>query len=542
MQGVLLVLLIVLAWIPTRIQAWDNYEVHPEMNKLALELFKERVIAGEVRDLYYVSLDGEPCRGVSWEKKSDGIRPFKQFEGIVRIKSLKQWIEEGGFSADEPEAPMALRHFYNPFVKVNDKWIIPADGDGEHYLTDEHWILRFQKWIKKKIPIIPWDPIENPRIDAVQWAKGEQGIPVDTHYMWQIYSWPDAKRYFKYAVEQSWSEPDYDNEFYGKAWRAVGETMHLVEDMALPSHVRNDGHFYYTIGGTTLFDPDPLEQKVTKREEVGQYYSDNWSDNISYDQTPTKLMKDLAAWTNKNFLSKDTIPIPWEEETADEQPEFPSPILENNNMDEHGYFWGIVDKKPTILARQSELTHEGFTVKTLYMQDKKVMDEQLNRLIPTAVRAAEAVIERFLPRFKAEIISTYPVDENGQYTNQYTGKYMVKGALEYTPTDEWKEEWPNGPVIRNGVYVVIYKGSSFVEDVIPVQFYNKESPQGKKIGYPDKDEEKEPKDLSHFRCIVPAKIDDLVKVRYDLGGYVIESKYRPFLLPNPEPPFSPTQP
>ena len=35
--------------------------------------------------------------------------------------------------------------------------------------------------------------------------------------------------------------PEKDK-LFAAAWRSLGETMHLIADMSVPSHVRNDSH------------------------------------------------------------------------------------------------------------------------------------------------------------------------------------------------------------------------------------------------------------------------------------------------------------
>ncbi len=56
-------------------------------------------------------------------------------------------------------------------------------------------------------------------------------------YYIQDYSWNDGLRIYQEALASA----SCCNEKYGQAWRAVGETMHLVSDMTVPAHVRNDG-------------------------------------------------------------------------------------------------------------------------------------------------------------------------------------------------------------------------------------------------------------------------------------------------------------
>ena len=251
---------------------------------------------------------------------------------------------------------------------------------------------------------------------------------------------------------------------------------------------RNDCH----LSLFSILDPDPLELATLKKETIDQYFPSTEiillkiGHRIAYDNlTPPELMKALAKWTNENFLSKDTVPFPGQQKTANGQARFDSPNLDLFSIS-NGYFMGYVDGKRTIIARALEKallsripyvtkTYTPTVLKTVWVNpeatgwllpdqwkllaptgirgttkgDDYVMQSQLKLLIPTAVRASEAVIERFLPCFVVEA-KVIPLE-----ANDWRHWYRVKSYLEYQPTDEWKEKWPDGPVVHNGAYVVI---------------------------------------------------------------------------------------
>jgi hypothetical protein len=316
----------------------------------------------------------------------------------------------------------------------------------------------------------------SPQIDAVSWAT-DKGL--DMGNISQSYSYFYAKEYFKKAL----ADTSRDNQDYGKAWRAVGETMHLVADMALPPHVRNDGH--------GLTDGDPVEYD-TPGTAIRSYYNTSWTPAIDYLRSVPVLMHALAAYTNKNFFSKDTIPIPGKTHTANGRQAYPEPDITKLTIDSSEYLVGSVDGQLVRLARKShwyrdwELPASGYTI------DPVVVREHQRILAPTIVRAAEAVLERFLPRFKVHAaIAPDPVS---------SGQMVVTGSITHSPT----MEWPDKLIIRNGVYVSVNGAKE------AVKLYSRP-------------------DLNEFSHSISVEPTDKVKVVYDLGGYVIEAEVGPVI-------------
>jgi hypothetical protein len=127
---------------------------------------------------------------------------------------------------------MALLHFYDP------------KNPERPYLTDQQFLVRL-------IRFLGGTTFDNPQWDAVTWTFRTR--PEDTIEFLglfdQEYGWIQAKEYLKKAIESK-----NPGDFYGKAWRAVGEVMHMVADMTVPAHVRNDGH------AAVLGDSDPYER------------------------------------------------------------------------------------------------------------------------------------------------------------------------------------------------------------------------------------------------------------------------------------------
>ncbi|MCJ7611196.1 MAG: hypothetical protein MUP19_02955, partial [Candidatus Aminicenantes bacterium] len=77
-----------------------------------------------------------------------------------------------------------------------------------------------------------------PRLNAVDWAV--EGPAVST-FKPNEYSWNRGVEFMRRAFHSTESQARKD-QLFAAAWRALGETMHLLADMTVPAHVRNDSH------------------------------------------------------------------------------------------------------------------------------------------------------------------------------------------------------------------------------------------------------------------------------------------------------------
>jgi hypothetical protein len=487
-RRVLIIAIVMLVCMPLQVTAYSNYNIggHPSINKFAIQYFEEKILPFDPL-LNGTSISGKPTSGYAWDE-TDGDKDIgpRTMVNIKRNKLVHQWIEDGGYSADEPERTMALVHFYDP---VNP---------GPKYLTD-------QKFLQEVGELWYGQTFSNPRISAVDWA-------FDTDLGWgyfiQDYSWNDGLRYYKDAL----ADPSRDNYNYGQAWRAVGETMHLVSDMTVPAHVRNDGHpSFMEVGG------DPYENSVGSGQVYA--YKDGKFLNLNYDQgTLQDLMVHIATEVNRNFYSADTMPVQTETGVAASYipPRYnpPQPTLEGEliTLDEQGYYYSPVAGALT-REEQSNLLLVGESVH-LYRIDKKVLDAQRRVLIPTAIRASAEVLDRFLPRFDAKLsIEKYlPEDPDDK-------QYIVHSTLKqvHSEPDAWRG---TDLIVRNGAYMVVKtpdgQQKEWLLSTTPVWA----SP---------------PPDPSFNDWMDLFKFDPGTEIymKYDLGGYVIQSDK--VVIPKPEP-------
>jgi hypothetical protein len=459
---ILLIMAVFCVLMPVEAWAYDDSlgGPHSAINMYAFENFQKNIMPND-QYLKNAELDTTKVSGISWGVE-DGAKGMPPKVEVKRQMTMEEWIVQGGYSADEPEWPMALVHFYDP------------KNPSKAWLTDQQAVVEILGHFNSQI--------RNPEIDAVEWAMGDKDTSEFGDYFKQDYSWKNGKDYFKLALAST----DPNNENYGKAWRSVGETMHLMADMTVPAHVRNDGH------ASALRDKDPYEQTTYGSDVINNAAGTPAS--INYDQDVRSLMKSVATFTNENFLSKDTISLP-PGKTSAYTHTYALPDITKMQKTNSSYLLNSVDGKTVYAAAPRTWFSKWFeTGQQEYMIDSKVVNDQRSILIPTAIRANEQVINRFLPRFevKADI----------QQEKPGSSEYVMVGSINQIYNAEWPET--NRLTIKNGAYVVV-KGAGGKETRTPVKLIDKNS------------------DLNELTMTFNANKGDTVWLEYDLGGYVVKS-------------------
>jgi hypothetical protein len=356
---------------------------------------------------------------------------------------VRNWVIYGGYAADTP-VDVVLSHGYNP-------------------LTDRGWDGIF---------VGSYEP-------ATGWAESSLNP----------YSFSRAKEYFATAIAAPTGNdgPGYDAALaYGNAWRSIGESMHLVSDMTMPSHVWIDRHPV----------SDPFEDSLT-RNSVIDVKDKPYSRSIDYEAVMktgeiSPLMKNLANWTHTNFFSEDTIP----DVTAGDD----------------GYVYRTVDGESVpaarltlsslIIARDPQ-SADGFieksvekrTVVAYTVADSRVIEAQKERVIPAAIQGSAMTLYAFLPRFEAKISR---VVYNPAVGSAATGQTVIEGMLVHHPT----AVWASVPAVGNGAFIQVNDGD-------PIRLL----PSGNGGSA----------DLSRITYIIRAIPGDRIRLVYDFGGYVIYS-------------------
>ncbi len=136
-----------------------------------------------------------------------------------------------------------------------------------------------------------------------------------------VWSYKDSKNYLYSALTAEKGKDRLAN--FGRMFYSLGRTIHLLEDMAVPSHVRNDSHMYLP-GTEWLFRQRDMYEKwaekaardgILKTTSCGAVAISNddikdlWDETRDYGEAGdnTYIGMGLSEYTNHYFLSRDTI-------------------------------------------------------------------------------------------------------------------------------------------------------------------------------------------------------------------------------------------
>jgi len=317
----------------------------------------------------------------------------------VHGMSIRKHIEQGSIKEDDPFR--YLNHFYNP---ISNSGL--ADFD------------------------FPYTGLS-----SFSWADDATNS----------YSWKQLREYH-YVGLTAPMKIDRDKAL-ANAFRTLGQIMHLIQDLAVPAHVRNDAHLVN----------DPYEEYARREIQQlnfamqGPFNERQWAFTYSapiqfwelgsyYGIVPYNTnFIGLSEYTNANFASEDTIftesqayglphrfPFPRKESA-----ELYSKVINSNNGKIRKYFKIIKDTEP--------LQHFA-TIKRLYgifdgmptiqchlvTLDRDCHKEYANNLIPKAVSYSSGLIDYF---FRG-ILVTQRVPGPEIIFSNYTGERMHHGVVE----------------------------------------------------------------------------------------------------------------
>ncbi|MCD6323344.1 MAG: PKD domain-containing protein, partial [Clostridiales bacterium] len=321
---------------------------------------------------------------------------FGGYEDKLETKTFSEWIMHGGYSADEPNIYESLRHFYDPFEKNNAKHLVAQANSNGGYIEV------FDNLSDKYI---------NPEIDARLWGLSHEQNPysfahaIDYYYeamttseFSEITGFDSGVDNFRISTIPANDAEEKRSLYLGAAFRAVGETMHLMADMTQPAHVRNDSHpFVEPIEqGTT---PDMVkgyaENGLNVESQIGkEYYCETFENR----QSLNDLFHKTAVFTNETMFSIDTISdVTLNIKPANGLEAYASPQV--TGLIEKDTKWSDFGSLTTYYK-----TINGIEVPMLYKNiagDYKIAtsyaQKQSEVLIPVAIAACTEVLDRFFP-------------------------------------------------------------------------------------------------------------------------------------------------
>lgn len=191
---------------------------------------------------------------------------LESVDELVNNKEIREWVKEGSWREDVG-FDILTSHFYNP--------------------------------------------ITNQGLNLGNQVVGESAYD-RANNLNNAWSWKKAREYF-YEGLTLISKTEREKAL-ADSFRAIGQVMHLVQDMSVPAHTREDPHSYfepyekYTDDKTNtlnyILEPFPYWGQATSPNAPKQFWdSDLYDGSIPYISGNIGL----AEYTNANFASIDTI-------------------------------------------------------------------------------------------------------------------------------------------------------------------------------------------------------------------------------------------
>ena len=418
-SGIVLLLIFFILWVSYPVFSYnnDNQErtmsggPHRTINLYAIKAFLNQV-GNDPLFKKYDFQNGNDLMGMAVIQPGDWLDDIQ--EGL-RTGKWYQWVIEGGYSADEPESYMSLRHFYDPL----------GANQGATYLTDHVDEILGSMAMGK-----------NPKMDAKWWGALHSPYSIDKgkEFMISAFSSSDSQEKEKLFVA---------------AWRSLGETMHLLADMTVPAHVRNDSHpgIWWTNLITDKYRADSYEAYVDQDivdSCLGQADPDLLEEINSIPKDEDGFLKVIqlfdiiAGYTNRNYFSLDTIAgvekaLGQTITNANGMPEYPSPRLEDLDTDGEGYYYRNDYLGKLYLARILYQEKRSVFGKLKYLPQPEIDDfcalSQAKRLIPAAIAGNEKLIEWFVPKIEV-IVDSFILEKDEMGKN--IG--VIQGRVVHTPT------------------------------------------------------------------------------------------------------------
>ena len=399
------------------ILSYGNVKAHPSINGAIVEKFDQIMNDPSQRpkkfEKYEFKFETDKTLFKGKAVTNPGFFPATTGQSEMSF-TLKDWIKHGGYSADEPEVPASVRHFYDPIGLT----------DGKKYLTNNG------TW---------WEGYyANPSTDAIEWALGD--TPKGEGNYWSL---KDGKTNLYLAF--STKDTNERKSYMAKAFRCIGEVMHNTADMGCPPHVRNDSHAS-PMGhnmGWFMGSPDPYEEYLV--DSCGNTYKEGAPDGSleSFFESAGKIRdinEHLAEFTNENFFTHETINGYvgiYYKSPINKDGGYPNPRLENLDYDATTYTFS--KKFPS--GRTVELCkdYSFFSLKGRgypYV-DLKSVKSQAKELIPNIISAGVNVMRLFIPEIKIEISDTDVLSDTIEINvthhndDEYQASIYYKGPIKF---------------------------------------------------------------------------------------------------------------
>lgn len=243
----------------------------------------------------------------------------------------------------------------------------------------------------------------------------------------------------KYVKDFSWENAKYQYLInnYTDAYLSLGHVSHLLEDMGVPAHVRNETHFGIENPlipySNLMVTGDPYEWFVNNRFGNNLSNPNVIPDSISNCTSPECLFNNLSNYTRSNFFTKDTIgnmDLTWRvnhncSTVDDNKKEYVKcSSLDIDNRVENGEYY---------IARRSILSL--LTGGSLYSLDEKVYEDYWHKLSPRVMQS----VAKLINLYHKEVGYIHPLVQTTEPS--YTGTHSVTLNGTVNPNGASTEAW-----------------------------------------------------------------------------------------------------
>jgi hypothetical protein len=258
--------------------AYENKLTHPDMTQIAAE---------------YSHLNNYLVDNIGL---NNGLKTRIPSNGTNSILDL---LRKGSTDEDIPIC-RSSNHFHNPLKSWD-----------QSYMSDAPWFINEY--------CSSWQPIYS----NITWGTGYLS-PVGTKFTRprQWMGWGDARDYYYWALTAT--SNTYRETYLASTFQALGQVSHLLQDMAVPAHVRNDFTSHLSFIGFISWNPidwfGSLYEDYVKNNPgivasaspkpislTNPRLTDFWDTDRYRGDNPSASPLGLAEFTNANYFSDTTI-------------------------------------------------------------------------------------------------------------------------------------------------------------------------------------------------------------------------------------------
>jgi hypothetical protein len=332
-------------------------------------------------------------------------------------KYVWTWIGYGGETEDKPPG-----FFQIPYLRSTNHFHDPISNQG------------FSGLIFGFIP-----PLFLTGESSIQWSQKAIGSQSTGGY----YSWFDIRDYY-YKALTSPTKTDRDKYFAG-TFRGLGQLMHLVQDLSVPAHARNQFHAGYDYEGwvnksrsgllslpSISFDQSLLNlQSPLAPVPLANIFDSEKYTGSNPEITVTGGSIGLSEYANANFFSDGTIfkdyPHPRKENTTAIVIES---VAEDGEIDKPYYVSGYQSETLALYSYFANIAPD-LPGEWKYTLDDTVYKDYAQKLIPRAVGYSAGLLDYF---FRGQLeVTAVPIF----YKNSIT--YLMAKVKNMTPNETMKD-------------------------------------------------------------------------------------------------------